>query len=117
MKTILTLQTSSMFFLGGINLLKGIPVEVETDEQSPSTIRMVNRAIESGTILSSEGLFVIDEPVVEDAPAETLETVTEQITEVVTESTPEVKEDVVAAPVKKATTTKKKVTPAKSKAE
>lgn len=118
MKTILTLQTSSMFFLGDVNLYKGKPTEINTETLSASTIRMVNNAIGSGTIASTEGLLVTEEveaEVVEqveevavEAPVEAKRGQTEDI--LIVDESPVVEAEV-KAPVKK------KTTPAKKKAE
>lgn len=124
MKTILTLKTSSMFFIGSVNLYKGIPAQVDSEELSPSTIRIVNQAIASGRLESTEGLLeapakeakveditveetpVVSEPTpVKDVPAEETEVETE--TNVDEDEAPVVEAEV-KAPVKKKTTTAKK---------
>ena len=121
MKSVLTLKTSSMFFVGGVNLYKNIPVQINVEDLSPSTIRMVNQAIKSGSIESSEG--VLEAPVVpvrgqieevvalDEAP---LVSATEEVVsiepKVTEEETPAVEAEV-KAPVKK------KTAPAKKKAE
>lgn len=126
MKTILTLRTSSMFFIGSVNLYKGIPVEVNSEELSPSTIRIVNQAITSGRVQSTEGLLEVPakkETVVEDTPArgenDNVLVVDESPVVEATETEPNVTEDetpaVVEAEVK--APVKKKTAPAKKKAE
>lgn len=130
MKTILTLRTSSMFFIGSVNLYKGEAIEVNSDELSPSTIRIVNQAITSGRVHSTEGLLVVpvkeETVVVEDAPARGEnqnvvvldESPVADVVEEVTKTEPEVTEDkapAVEAEVK--TPVKKKTAPAKKKAE
>ena len=130
MKTILTLRTSSMFFIGSVNLYKGVAIEVNSDELSPSTIRIVNQAITSGRVHSTEGLLVVpvkeETVVVEDAPARGEnqnvvvldESPVADVVEEVTKTEPEVTEDeapAVEAEVK--TPVKKKTAPAKKKAE
>lgn len=57
MKNILTLQTSSMFFVGSVNLYKGLPIEVDSDEMTDREVVMVNNFIENGSIVASEGLL------------------------------------------------------------
>ena len=115
MKTILTLKTSSMFFVGSVNLYKGIPSTVEVENLSPSTIRIVNQAITSGRIESTEGLLELpikedvvevqtEAVVVEEAPEVTVED-TEQVA---VEETP-VAEEAKPAPKKRATPAKKTV--------
>ena len=130
MKTILTLRTSSMFFIGSVNLYKGVAIEVNSDELSPSTIRIVNQAITSGRVHSTEGLLVVpvkeETVVVEDAPARGEnqnvvvldESPVADVVEEATKTEPEVTEDeapAVEAEVK--TPVKKKTAPAKKKAE
>lgn len=130
MKTILTLRTSSMFFIGSVNLYKGEAIEVNSDELSPSTIRIVNQAITSGRVHSTEGLLVVpvkeETVVVEDAPARGEnqnvvvldESPVADVVEEAIKTEPEVTEDeapVVEAEVK--TPVKKKTAPAKKKAE
>lgn len=119
MKTILTLKTSSMFFLGSVNLYKGIPAQVDTDDLTVSTVRMVNQAISSGRIESSEGILTVEElergetavvlaidesPVVEDEAEKIV-------------SEPTVEETVAEPEVEAKPAPKKKTTVAKKKAE
>ena len=121
MKSVLTLKTSSMFFVGSVNLYKNIPVEINVEDLSPSTIRMVNQAIKSGRIESSEG--VLETPVVpvrgkieevvavDESPfVEAVEEVAKTEPEVTEDETPAVEAEVKAP-------AKKKSTPAKKKAE
>lgn len=117
MKSILTLNTSSMYFVGEVNLYKGVPSEFDSEDMSKSTIKMVNNAIANGTILSSEGLFVVGdtskvtEEVVQEtdkvAEVESKEPTIEDAKELVveTEVKPEVK-PVAKAPVKRSTVKK-----------
>lgn len=114
MKTILTLKTSSMFFLGSVNLYKGIPAQVDTDDLTVSTVRMVNQAISSGRIESSEGILTVEEqapvevtPVIENLEAE----------KIVSEPEPTVEETVAEPEVEAKPAPKKKTTVAKKKAE
>lgn len=116
MKTILTLRTSSMFFIGSVNLYKGVAIEVNSDELSPSTIRIVNQAITSGRVHSTEGLLVV--PVKEETVVVLDESPVADVVEEATKTEPEVTEDeapAVEAEVK--TPVKKKTAPAKKKAE
>lgn len=121
MKSILTLNTSSMYFVGEVNLYKGVPSEFDSEDMSKSTIKMVNNAIANGTILSSEGLFVVGdtskvtEEVVQEtdkvAEVESKEPTIEDAKELVveTEVKPEVKlevKPVAKAPVKRSTVKK-----------
>lgn len=125
MKTILTLRTSSMFFIGSVNLYKGVPVEVDSEDLSPSTIRIVNQAITSGRVQSTEGLLEVpakkeavveapktevEVPVVEDTPEPVVEETIKTEPEVTEDEAPAVEAEV-KAPVKK------KTAPAKKKAE
>lgn len=119
-----------MFFIGSVNLYKGVAIEVNSDELSPSTIRIVNQAITSGRVHSTEGLLVVpvkeETVVVEDAPARGEnqnvvvldESPVADVVEEATKTEPEVTEDkapAVEAEVK--TPVKKKTAPAKKKAE
>lgn len=124
MKTVLTLKTSSMFFIGSVNLYKGIPTQVESEDLTPSTIRIVNQAINSGRIESTAGLLEAavkeskeEKTVSEEAPlVDIVEEVKPQVESSSDEEAP--KEDAkdetteveaeVKAPVKKKTTTAKK---------
>lgn len=77
MKTNLTLKSSSMLFFGKVNLLRNVPVEVETEELSLTSIKMINKFIKSGAIVSTEGLIEAPEALEEklETPVElTLET-------------------------------------------
>lgn len=125
MKTILTLKTSSMFFIGSVNLYKGVPVQVDSDNLSASTIRIVNQAITSGRLDSTEGLLEVPtkevkaETIAVEVPPVKVEEVVEAPVAVVedevkadsevTEEAPVVEAEV-KAPVKKKTApaTKKK---------
>lgn len=114
MKTILTLKTSSMFFLGSVNLYKGIPAQVDTDDLTVSTVRMVNQAISSGRIESSEGILTVEE----QAPVEVTPVIEDLVAEkIVSEPEPTVEETVAEPEVEAKPAPKKKTTVAKKKAE
>ena len=121
MKTILTLKTSSMFFLGSVNLYKGIPAQVDTDDLTVSTVRMVNQAISSGRIESSEGVLTVEEAergetavvlAIDESPV-----VEDEAEKIVSEPEPTVEETVAEPEVEAKPAPKKKTTVAKKKAE
>lgn len=60
MKTTLTLKASSMLFLGGVNLIKNTPIEVDAGMLTSAEILNINRHIEAKTIESSNGLLTIE---------------------------------------------------------
>lgn len=122
MKTILTLKASSMLFLGGINLYRHQPVEVDSTTLTDKDVRILNRVIKSGAVESTAGLFeeptedVVIEAVIETPIAE-VETVAEPTVqekvavtpteETVEEKAPAEEEKPAAATAKKRTTKKK----------
>lgn len=127
MKTKLTLRSSSMLFLG-VNLLRNVPTEADSDTLSPAAIRILNQYIKSGAVESTEGLFPTEAPkeveeeqvaaVEVEAPVEVLvpvEVAEPKVEEIVEVQATEEKVEAEEAPVEKTATPKRK-TASKKKA-
>lgn len=56
MKTTLTLNTGTFYFMSNINLVKGIPTEVDLSTLTEKEVRNVKSYVASGYITSSEDL-------------------------------------------------------------
>ena len=63
MKTTLTLNTGTFYFMSSVNLVKGYPVEVDLTTLNPSELKNVKSYIDSGHITSSGDVstFTTDE--------------------------------------------------------
>ena len=104
MKSTLTLKQSSFLFTGTLNLVKGTPLEVDTDSLAIKELNILNRYIKSGGVHSENGLLPLPEETVTVAVAEL------PVEEVVIETVEEKKEEV----VKTEEVAPKKTTPAKT---
>ena len=56
MKTILTLNTGSFYFLSTVNLVRGIPVEVDLSNLTEGELKGIKAYVASGNINSSEDI-------------------------------------------------------------
>lgn len=69
MQTILTLKTSSMYFVGDVNLYKDTPLSVDADNLTDKEIQLLNNSIKANVIDSSTGLLTktISQQITEEA--------------------------------------------------
>ena len=113
MKADLILKHSAYFFYHDINLIKDVPFQVEVDTLTLDEKKTLNQYIEAGQIISSLGLFDIEEVETKTTEGEVENEKEEKNDEVVSESqdteTPEieVEQSVQPKPVAKKTVTRK----------
>ena len=84
MKTTLTLNTGSFYFLSTVNLIKGVVAEVDLSTLSEGELKGVKAYIVSGNISSSEDITDYHAPVEETAEQKTEEkevTTKQEVTE------------------------------------
>lgn len=77
MKTKLTLNTGSFYFLSTVNLIRGVAAEVELKDLTVAELKGLKSYVKSGTISSSENLFEYEIPSEEDLDATKIEPVVE----------------------------------------
>ena len=73
MKTTLTLNTGSFYFLSTVNLIKGVAAEVDLSTLSEGELKGVKAYIVSGNISSSEDITDYNAPVEETVEQKTEE--------------------------------------------
>ena len=79
MKTTLTLNNGTFYFMSDINLVKGIPAEVDLSTLTEKEVRNVKSYVASGYITSSEDLtFYSTNPVVQELEQQIVELQTKQ---------------------------------------
>ena len=84
MKTTLTLNTGSFYFLSTVNLIKGVAAEVDLSTLSEGELKGVKAYIVSGNISSSEDIIDYNAPVEETVEQKTEEkevTTEQEVTE------------------------------------
>ena len=84
MKTTLTLNTGSFYFLSTVNLIKGVAAEVDLSTLSEGELKGVKAYIASGNISSSEDITDYHAPVEETVEQKTEEkevTTAQEVTE------------------------------------
>ena len=84
MKTTLTLNTGSFYFLSTVNLIKGVAAEVDLSTLSEGELKGVKAYIVSGNISSSEDITDYNAPVEETVEQKTEEkevTTEQEVTE------------------------------------
>ena len=84
MKTTLTLNTGSFYFLSTVNLIKGVAAEVDLSTLSEGELKGVKAYIVSGNISSSEDIIDYNAPVEETVEQKTEEkevTTAQEVTE------------------------------------
>ena len=84
MKTTLTLNTGSFYFLSTVNLIKGVAAEVDLSTLSEGELKGVKAYIVSGNISSSEDITDYNAPVEETVEQKTEEkevTTKQEVTE------------------------------------
>lgn len=77
MKTKLTLNAGSFYFLSTVNLIRGVAAEVELKDLTVAELKGLKSYVRSGTISSSENLFEYELPSDEDLDATKIEPVVE----------------------------------------
>ena len=77
MKTKLTLNTGSFYFLSTVNLIRGVAAEVELKDLTVAELKGLKSYVKSGTISSSENLFEYEIPSDEDLDATKIEPIVE----------------------------------------
>ena len=79
MKTTLTLNNGTFYFMSNINLVKGIPTEVDLSTLTEKEVRNVKSYVASGYITSSEDLSSYSaNPVVQELEQQIVELQTKQ---------------------------------------
>ena len=79
MKTTLTLNNGTFYFMSNINLVKGIPAEVDLSSLTEKEVRNVKSYVASGYITSSEDLSSYSaNPVVQELEQQIVELQTKQ---------------------------------------